>query len=183
MFSCAHQSSQTEDLSSLDLSTSFAVSYNGKKIYFGRSRDNSKCDSFVGSINGNPKYLFSVSAFKDLNDSYEQLKSPEHRISRFISKLDQIQNKHQKCEKKSSYILLFSPLMVFSTRNLIETSFDKLRLGMTLSEVKSIIKKPLEVREEAGHKYHYVTSRNQRLVMYFDKNILYAWLRGARPTE
>lgn len=194
--SCSHNDTTKNEnqfeqsLKSLNLNNSFAFIYDGQKHYFVQDKFSKfSCGHYLGFVDGKERYDFAGSLVHEMNEKFEPLKSPEQRISQMMRLISDTDSKKdfKRCsadKRKSQYALIFSPLMVFFEKNQGQKNWDKLRLGMSFKEVKALMHvKNFEIREEIGHEYLYLDQAKHRIVLYFVKDHLYAWLRGSKPKD
>lgn len=218
ILSCSHQpkrklseirGSYSENIQHLNLWNSFAFIHEGHEYYFARKleakKENIRCEYFVGFVDGQHKYTFPTSRFKELNDVYESKLSLEERMSIVVKKLDEFQKDdlERNCHKEDSSttaadilnFIVYSPAIILTApiwgSQLVVDAYhnysikmDELRLKMSFKEVKELLnQRPFYIREENNKTYYIVDKRYNRLVMYFENEKLRAWVRGWKPSN
>lgn len=195
-----------ENANDLNLRQSFAF-YHGNDSYYFAARDIKEgqfnCHFFIGFKNEKLTYSFPAYRFKELDAIYEKNTNLEDKKILALNKINDFDFVSQKCTKEIALhkvdpleealtFLVFAPLiplaLVFgaetwinSTKEtLLNAKMDRLRLSMTMTQVKDTLDEPLVERKTKYYSYHQVDNDHYRLVMFFKDGKLNAMARGFR---
>jgi len=197
-----HQLKDIEDKGKLNVPPVFAFVHEGHRYHFVitdiKEKEKQSCSTYLGFLDGKLTYTFPYSAYKKLDSIYEQKTTPEERIRLFIRSLEGLNQTPKSCQplktnsqKTQEFIgnLIFPgtfmvalwPLTIATYLSEM-TDVEKLELGISFIQTKHFLQSHQHfTRKEQGITYEVFDRRHERIVAYFKKDRLFAWVRGWNP--
>lgn len=191
-----------------DQQQSFGFFDNGDEYYFAEvevKNEGNLCRFFVGYKNGDLEYSFPSDRLMDLSKIYFKDLSVEEKKSRTLKEVAGFEKEKRICtpeiaERQTTiaemieggiYVTFFLPLYLISAvtfaaedtvlmikDSLLKNRMKNIRLGMNMSELESLLKRPLTKVKLKKYDYYFVDGRFTRLALYFEDNQLNAFVRG-----
>lgn len=168
-----------------------------------------KCTFFIGFKNGQFKYRFPAYRMNELRKTYLEKIPLQAKKELALNKIDTFEVERQKCtpeiaerEKTAGEIatdvfatILYAPLfplgligmVTFGAEDTVrsikdsflEKRMDRLRLGMSESEVRSLLDRKMAAKNSGAYSYYSIDyGAYGRLVMAFEKDRLTGMTRG-----
>lgn len=204
LMACSHQTPLKgglgQDIKKLSTQSSFGFIHGGHAYFFSlkeEKQENKFCNYYVGYVDGELYYQFPSHRLRELSNIYEKNDSPEERMALALKSIEEFSKPplipHCKTQSKradeaawAAVAIILWPVTLMAAGGWalqeMNDHFDEIYLGMPETQALDLLKASgVYKRREAEHDLYVADRLGKRMVMYFVKGHLAAFVRGKIP--